>query len=328
MNEAWQIDSHQEGEVIQVKVPLPFALRWVNSYLVKGGKGYTLIDPGLGTEEAKSGWTDTLSRLGIRFADIEQIVLTHYHPDHYGLAGWFQQQSGAPVLMSETGHNYAQRLWGEGQTMSRQLHALYVRHGMVSPQIDEILPHMDSFLPLVSPLPHVQFIVPGQAVRLGDRQYVSIETPGHAAGHLCFYDEERCIMFCGDQVLPHISPNVSLLPGGDADPLQQFLTSLRSLTAAYPVNWAYPGHRDPFAGFAERIAQLLRHHEERLKAMYDLLSTPSTAYEVCLASFGSKLTTHQLRFAMSETLAHLVHLEHQGLAEQVEHGDTIYFERH
>ncbi|MFH5182184.1 MBL fold metallo-hydrolase [Paenibacillus sp. TAB 01] len=83
--------------IYQLKVPLPFPLRWVNSYLIRGSGGYTLIDPGLHTETSVQFWEAALHSLHIDYRDIEQIVLTHHHPDHYGLTGWFQERSGAPV---------------------------------------------------------------------------------------------------------------------------------------------------------------------------------------------------------------------------------------
>src|SRR5690242_10362131 len=99
--------------ITQVKVPLPFPLRWVNSYLVRGSEGYTVIDPGLHTPEAEELWLAVLQERGIAFEHVEQIVLTHHHPDHYGMAGWFQERTGAPVLLSETGQRQVQLLWGD-----------------------------------------------------------------------------------------------------------------------------------------------------------------------------------------------------------------------
>src|SRR5690554_3427026 len=91
-----------DRSIIQVKSPLPFPIRWVNSYLIKGAAGYTLIDPGLHTKDAKENWIQVLNELNIEFNTIEKIVLTHHHPDHYGLSGWFQEKTSAPVYMSET----------------------------------------------------------------------------------------------------------------------------------------------------------------------------------------------------------------------------------
>ncbi|NEW04443.1 MBL fold metallo-hydrolase [Paenibacillus sp. SYP-B3998] len=307
--------------IIQVKVPLPFPLRWVNAYLIRGSNGYTVIDPGLRTPDAEALWHAVLDERKIAFEHVEQIVLTHHHPDHYGMAGWFQERTGAPVLLSETGWRQVQLLWGEEQPMSALLFELFFQHGLDAAMLEEMTKHMASFVPLVSPQPQITLLGEGP-VRLGDRVYEAIETPGHAAGHLIFYDAEAEIMFCGDHVLPQISPNVSFLPQVEANPLGAYLGSLREISRL-SVKMAFPGHREPWSGFSARAAELVRHHEERLVLMEQKLHTPLTAYEVCRATFGDRLSIHQMRFALSETIAHLILLEAEGRIQQLEQASEM-----
>jgi len=311
----------------QIKVPLPFSLRWVNSYIIRGSAGYTLIDPGLHTEAAEQFWDQALNGLRIGFRDIEQIVLTHHHPDHYGLAGYFQERSGAPVRMSATGYEQVRLLWGDGQPMTESLLRLFTGHGMPDELLAPMREHMNSFVPLVSPQPEVSFISAGEHLRLGDHEYETVHTPGHAAGHLCFYRAETKEMLCGDQVIPQISPNVSYLPGGiDENPLDCFLQSLDSI-GRYEVTRAYPGHREPFESFNRRTQELILHHESRLELMRDMLADrPLTAYEVCRNTFGYKLTLHQLRFALSETLAHLIYMYKAEAVKTLEREGIIYYQ--
>jgi glyoxylase-like metal-dependent hydrolase (beta-lactamase superfamily II) len=312
--------------ILQVKVPLPFPLRWVNSYLIRGAGGFTLIDPGLHTQEAEQLWEAVLRERGIRFSAIERIVLTHHHPDHYGMAGWFQQRAGVPVLLSEKGYEQAQLLWGTSQPMTEPLVRLFREHGMDENTCLQMVEHMNGFVPQVSPQPSVTFLREGEKIRLGEREYTAIHTPGHALGHMCFYDEHEQILFCGDHVLPQISPNVSYMPDVEQNPLGSYIESLKE-AAALPVRKAYPGHREPFAAYNERAAELIRHHEERLDEMLEHLRTPQTAYAVCRAVFGDRLTIHQLRFALAETIAHLVYLEAEGRAvrQSGDTGPTQYF---
>ncbi|MCZ8513299.1 MBL fold metallo-hydrolase [Paenibacillus filicis] len=310
-------------EVLQVKVPLPFPLRWVNSYLLRGKDGWTLIDPGLRTDAAEALWDEALAACGIAAGDIARIVLTHHHPDHYGLAGWFQMRSGAPVLLSADGLEQARRLWGGGQPMTEQLLALFREHGLPAELALPMREHMDGFVPSVSPQPEVTPLAAGETVRLGDDVYEAIATPGHAAGHLCLYRAETETMFCGDHVLPQISPNVGYLPGGiDENPLASYLESLQRISR-YAVKRAFPGHREPFGHLTQRALELIRHHDERLEAMRSLLDSPLTAYEVCRLAFGERLTLHQLRFALSETLAHLIWLREAGKVQAEADEDGI-----
>lgn len=319
----------EHGDVLQVKVPLPFPLRFVNSYLLPGPDGWTLIDPGLRTEAAEQLWESVLAEREIGFNQIERIVLTHHHPDHYGLAGWFQERAGdVPVLMSRTAWEHTRLLWGEGQPMAEKLMELFRMNGLPAELEEGMRENMDSFVGSVSPQPEVTFIDENAKVRLGRDDYEPIHTPGHASGHLCFYRAETATMFCGDHVLPQISPNVSYLPLGiDENPLASYMASLEHISR-YEVRLAFPGHREPFAHLQQRAKELIVHHRERLESMRAHLTEPRTAYEVCRAAFGDKLSVHQLRFALSETMAHLIWLREAGTVRAVERNGIISYEQH
>ena len=83
--------------IFQVQLPLPFPLRIVNCYVLPDGEGWTIIDAGINYPEGRAAWQVALDELGIAPKSIRQIILTHAHPDHYGMAGWLAEQSGAPV---------------------------------------------------------------------------------------------------------------------------------------------------------------------------------------------------------------------------------------
>ncbi|MEF3307155.1 MBL fold metallo-hydrolase [Paenibacillus sp. GYB003] len=310
--------------LIQIKVPLPFPLRWVNSYVVRSGGGWTLIDPGLHTEEAERLWEAAMKQFDLPITALDGIVLTHHHPDHYGLSGWFQQRSGAKVHLSKVGAEQARALWGEGETMSGTLLALFRRHGMDEATLEKMTDHMTGFMPQVSPQPELTAIDPDNLFSIGDRTCRPIVTPGHAAGHLCFYDEERAELFCGDHVLPQITPNVGYIPGFDEDPLSSYMRSLKEV-GGLNVELAYPGHREPFRGFGARAAEIVRHHEERLAAMEAALTEPRSAFELCIAYFGNRLSIHQLRFALSETIAHLICLRNGGRIKEIESEEATMY---
>lgn len=297
----------------QVKISMSFPLRWVNSYVLKGQHGFTIVDPGPRNRDTEAEWAHVFQQLGMSFADISDIVVTHHHPDHYGLAGWMQQQSQACVHMSARSHQEAMMMWG-GQAstaaMEHRLPGLFVQHGFPLEQVPDLVTHMLQAYSQVNPQPEITVIPVREnaCLELCGRSWLPIETGGHAAGHISLYEPNSGIILCGDAVLPQISPNISLLPGSDDQPLQSYIDGLRRL-GELEVAWAYPGHRNPFDIFHERTQALLEHHEERLDRFQQLIQPEgSTAYELCLAVFGGKLGIHQLRFAMSETLAHLVEL--------------------
>lgn len=306
----------------QVKVPLPFPLQWVNAYVLTGGEGIMVIDPGLHTADAEARWAAALEEIGFGWGDVAAVVLTHHHPDHYGLAGWMQELSGAPVLMSKEAQHQARMLWSaeHASRTAESILSMFLRNGFPAALQSAMREHLDSFVALVSPQPQrIETLFEGAQLAMGGVLYTAVHTPGHAEGHLSFWDAASGRLFCGDHVLPRITPNVSLLPYGDDDPLGTYLESLQRV-APLPVETAFPGHRDPFAYYSERVAAIAEHHQERLEQIAGLLAEPRTAYEVCRDLFGDRLSLHQLRFALSETLAHLVYLEKRDALRLISNG--------
>ncbi|MBC8079716.1 MAG: MBL fold metallo-hydrolase [Gorillibacterium sp.] len=324
MSERSMIDISASNGIVRVLIPLPFPLRYVNSYLIEGPDGWTVIDPGLRTIEAETLWATVLSQMGISYPSIHQIILTHHHPDHCGMAGWLQDKTGAPVRMSAKGWEQARHMWGEDRSADGELLSLFHQHGMEFSLQGGMRDHLTSFLPQVRPLPHVTDLKPDTEIQIGGDAWRVIETNGHAWGHLCFFQPGTREVFCGDHVLPRISPNISYTPGTDENPLASYFEALQRM-ASYEPLYAYPGHRDPFSSVGERTDELLRHHEQRLNRMQAMLATPTSAYDLSLRFFGKELTIHTLRFAVAETIAHLIYLEQTGQVQREESNRLIMY---
>ncbi|QSF47932.1 MBL fold metallo-hydrolase [Paenibacillus tianjinensis] len=313
-----QIKAWESG-ILQVSVPMDPPLRQVNCYIVTEPQGgITVIDPGPHTQEAELAWEGVLDELDLSWDHIRKIVVTHHHPDHYGLAGWLQSRSGSRVWMSERAHAEARMSWGGAATLNEALPLLFLRHGMPEEWIRGIREHLVSFLPQVTPQAEVSYIDAAVPVVIGGREWTPVLTGGHAPGHVSLYEAGSGLVFCGDAILPQISPNVGLQPGSDPQPLQTFLEGLRALRSLR-VSRAFPGHREPFTVWTERADSLLRHHEERLDTAAQLLAGgPLSGFAVCEALFRSRVSSaHQMRFAMSEALAHLAELVRRGRAAEL-----------
>lgn len=313
----------RDGGWLQVKVPLPFSLKLINAYLIPEEDGWTLIDPGLHTPEAESAWIEVMNGRNIGWERITRIVLTHHHPDHYGLAGWFAERTGAPVWMSDTARQAAVRMWGEEETFSDRLVMAFREHGLPTDLAEAMREHLLSFRNRVSPQPgEVMPLQAGTTLRMAGKEWELIGGEGHAPGHVSLYDRAGRRIVCGDQVLPDITPNIGWMPDGDPDPLGSFLESLTGM-AGLNVEIAFPGHRDPFARFSERLNELIEHHERRLDKIAGLIGqTTVSAFEACESLFGTRLrgNAHNLRFALAETIAHLALLEKRGVIGRVPDG--------
>jgi glyoxylase-like metal-dependent hydrolase (beta-lactamase superfamily II) len=294
--------------IYQVQLPLPFALRIVNCYLLRDGDRWTIIDSGLNYPPGQAAWQAAFDALGIRDESIARIILTHAHPDHYGMAGWLAGRSGAPVLLSPVEQAFAARVWGGGEEVYQVFIALFRRHGMPDDLIAAVTDQMAVLRPMTRPLATTTTLMPGARLRIGAREFQAISTPGHSDGHLAFYCADERLLLCGDTVLIKITPNISLWPHGRPDPLADFLRTLDDL-GRIGVDLALPGHGPLITAFRQRLAELRAHHDERLLAVERAAGAGATAFAVCTSIFPTdQLSAHQIRFAMAETLAHLEYL--------------------
>ena len=307
-------------DIVQVQLPLPYALSIVNCYLLRGSDGWTLLDTGLNTAAGRAQWQRAMKTLDIRPGDIEKIVLTHMHPDHFGMAGWWQRQVDTPIplFLPEREQLLAQVFYRRENSAS--YHQWMLDCGMDRETVDNVEDALRSTRDLTRPHPLSQeYLKADSLVELGTRRFRAIHAPGHSDGQMIFYDEADKLMLCGDHVLMKITPNIGSWPHTEADPLGRFLDSLRSL-AAMEVRLALPGHRWLISDWRGRIEELIAHHELRLQHTLDALAAgATTVYEVSEKLFDlQRLTPHEWRFAMAEALAHLncLHTRDQAVCEK------------
>lgn len=312
--------------IFKVTLPLPFRLNHVNCYAIKGRNGWDLIDAGLNDEPTRLAWSRFMESNKIKGKKIRGIYLTHYHPDHFGASAWLQEISGAPVFISRTDAMAAKTYWLDGERTLPEVRDMFMENGMPGGMAGEMLDYMVGQLAHVRPHPLLRYLVDGSWVRLGDYFYRVILTPGHTDGHACFYNAEAGILFSGDYLLPKITSNISLWPRLQPNPLKNFLTSLES-SGWLKECMVLPAHGDSFTKAGERVAQLADHHRERLKLIKSVASGGATAFEVCKQVFSQNLSLHEIRFAMSETLAHLVYLSDRGELRTFRKGGQVFFSR-
>ncbi len=297
-------------DIIQVQIPLPYVLNIVNCYLLRGAEGWTLVDTGLNTSAARSQWKSALASLGIEPADIEKIVLTHMHPDHFGMAGWWQRQTETPIPLYIPEREQRQMRIFYQPRNTPMYHQWLLDCGMDEASADNLESALYSTRDLTQPHPRQQkFLTAGAIARLGAREFQTIHAPGHSDGQMIFYDADDKLMICGDHVLMRITPNIGVWPHSEPDPLGRFLDSLGEL-AKLDARLALPGHKWLISDWRGRIEELIAHHEARLERTEEALAEGArTVLEVAAQLFDlERLTPHEWRFALAETLAHLEYL--------------------
>ena len=308
-------------KIVRLCVPIPFPLRTVNMYALIGKDGWALIDAGMGTPEAREAFTIGLQHAKLSIDKLQAIVLTHHHPDHIGLSGELQEQTGAAVYMHPIDEAAIQLIWS-GALPQRfgRVSRFFAQHGLpntelwVSKEDPKVMRHI-----LRIP-PHETFtlVEDGDTIDLVGEQYRVIWTPGHSDGQICLFRESDGVFLSADHVLPRITPNIGLYSEHERpNPLDDYLRSLAKV-AQLPASIVLPGHGEPFRDLAGRTAEIIAHHEEREMQILRLVQEqPQHAHRITEQVFGNRLKNDEARrMAVAEVLSHLEYLRYKGKVEQ------------
>jgi len=313
--------------VHQIKLPLPAgALDHSNAYLIEGSNGNLLIDTGFDTPEAFSALRDGLRFSGFGFKDITQIVVTHIHPDHYGLADKLKQMSGATLAFSDIEAKLIDSRYAKTGTLLKKVRSLFKSNGVPEGDLTELTEASMALRQFVGVVPPDTTLKNGDKITVDSLEFKVVLTPGHSPGHICLYEAKRKLFFSGDHILPDIFPHIGLNPQSGENPLGDFFNSLEVL-AVLEVNFIFPGHGSVFSGFKLRLGELYRHHEQRQLAIKRIIENDmKTAYQIATeipwmpggeAVSFDKLPVFDKRLAVMETLAQLKLLVIEGKAEKV-----------
>lgn len=311
----------------QLKVPVPNnPIGYTLPYLFEVPGGAAIVDPGWDAPESIESLQAQLAVLGLSFEDIRQVIVTHIHPDHYGMASRVKQASDCEVLVHEKDIEFLR--WRQRDFATLDINGWFAQHGMPDTSLPpSVGGRMGRWAETTEP---DRTMTDGEHLSLGNFDLQVMWTPGHSPGHACFYEEKLELLLTGDHVLPTISPNVGQWPGTDTNPLGDYLASLRRLRGL-PVKRVLPAHEYDFEDLDTRLEGLEEHHEARLQEVIDAMRAgATTGYEIARGikwSIGhfdgfDPLTR---RAAMTETMAHLEHLMREGRIERREEPGRTYF---
>lgn len=324
------------GEVVEVvpgirwlRIPLPFRLDHVNIYLIEDDEGWAIFDTGIGTDAAREVW-EGLFAGPLSGLKVSRIIVSHFHPDHIGLAGWLCERFDAPLLTSYSTYCACRMMSLDPQTSASTLsRAFYLRHGMSEEAAEITSTSGLRYLRQVGELPPTFLrLLMGDALSLGGRRFRVLSADGHAPEQLMLHCPEEGLLLAADQVLEKITPNIGVWAmAPNDDPLGHYMRALRLMEAELPHDvLVLPGHRRPFRGLALRCRQILEHHEERCGIILEACAKrPLSAGELMPAVFHNRtLTAHETSFAFSETMAHVNRLIRRGDLEWIERdGDLL-----
>jgi glyoxylase-like metal-dependent hydrolase (beta-lactamase superfamily II) len=328
---------NNEGEIVEVtkgvhwlRMPLPFSLDHINLYLLEDGDGWAIVDTGVANTATKDLWEYHFNNI-LKGKPITKIIVTHFHPDHVGLAGWLHEKTDAPLYMSRSEFLLAKTLLLDKHPHPpEEFVQFYARAGVPEQALDEMRKsRFDNYERGVSMLPPSYLrLYDGQEITIGDRVWRIVVGSGHSPEHACLYNEADKLMLSGDQVLPRITSNVSVYPMEPmADPLGNWLRSMHLMKTLDADTFVLPSHNKPFKKLHLRADQILAAHLRRLRAVWELAETPKNAIHLFPVLFKRQLSGIDFIMGLGESLAHLHYLERKGVMKRLTIDGVFHFEQ-
>lgn len=319
--------------VLWLRMPLPIALSHINLWAVRDGEGWAIFDTGVHTADTVQAWQALIGAdapLGEQGPN--RVLVTHLHPDHVGMAGWLTRNYACELWMTRQEYLSCRVLVADiGREAPVECVNFYRRAGWDAAALAHYQAHFDGFGKMISPLPQsYRRLRDGQTLRIGEHEWKVVVGAGHSPEHACFYCPDLKLLISGDQVLPRISSNVSVLPTEPlADPMHDWLESLGKLRQQIPDDvLVLPAHDDPFQGLHSRLDHLHNNHRRALDRLVTLLEKgPKRVVDVFSALFARKIEGESLSLATGESLANLNYLVERGWVVKREDDDGVAWYR-
>ncbi|HYL60799.1 MAG TPA: MBL fold metallo-hydrolase [Candidatus Acidoferrales bacterium] len=319
--------------IYEIFLPLPMRPTIINVYLIDCHGAWALIDTGMNSPESTQALDEAFAEIGIKVEDLDFLVGTHHHIDHFGASGEIRHRSHAKTHIHRLEAERAGRMIEFGRMSPGERpesRAFFATHGF---PIEQFSPTgmrpmwmgTGMYKPVTDP---DQYIDDGDVLKIGDRELEVIWTPGHSPGHNVIYLRKEKVMIVGDHLLPKITPHVGIYPdNAGGNPLGDFISSQLKVQK-FDVELVLPAHGGVYHDHRHRANQLIEHHRYREAEMLDLTRKGAqTAFEVAQQVFGGEeRPIFHVMAATFETLAHLELACIEGRARKFQRGERIVFQ--
>ncbi|SHF45660.1 Glyoxylase, beta-lactamase superfamily II [Loktanella atrilutea] len=315
-------------DVLWMRLPLPMALDHVNIYAFDEGDGWTVVDTGFDSRTTRAHWQDLMDG-PLAGKPVTRLIVTHHHPDHVGLAGWFMAR-GAELLMTRTAWLMARMLTLDTQDRATPAQIAFWRSAGMDPEtlVRRQRERPFNFSDCVHPLPPgYTRLVESDTIRIGGRIWDIRMGEGHAPEHATFWSRDDHLVIGGDQLLLSISPNLGVYPTEPgADPVGDWIDSCRRFQPhARPDQLVLGGHKLPYTGLPLRLTQMIENHDAALDRLQDHIATPRTAGDCFAPLFKRAIGPETYGLAIAEAVAHLNHLHQTGRATRSRGADDAWY---
>jgi glyoxylase-like metal-dependent hydrolase (beta-lactamase superfamily II) len=318
-----------------IKIPAPGGVSWyTNVYVIEGDNGHILVDSGWDSQESLWALQEGIKAENLKLQDIKKLVITHMHPDHYGLSSKIKQICGAQVAIHKIDAGFIFPRYKDFADLIKKTEEILRQNGVPQDELSQLKEASLWMRKYVTPDSPDVMLEDGNMISNGSFILEVLWTPGHSPGHICLYEPEKKFILTGDHVLYDTTPHVGFNPQSGDNPLDDYISSLKKLERL-KVSFILPGHGPMFNALGLRIEKILQHHEARKRAIMQALRNGlKTAYEIAqqipwMTDQGGtafkNLAVWDKRMAVSETIAHLKLLKEENKVSNVDmDGASLY----
>ena len=316
--------------IYEIFLPLPMRPTIINVYLIDCQGAWTLVDTGMNTPDSVATLEEALSQVGIKIEDLDMVIGTHHHVDHFGTSATLKRRSGATTLLHDLEVERLNRMLTMGPPSARpEAREFFTAHGFpIEKYPIEGMRPVWMGTNVYNPLPEPdKYLADGDVIPIGERKLEIVWTPGHAPGHCVVYLRKEKVLIVGDHLLPKITPHVGIYPSGPGNPLGDFINSQLKVQR-FDVELVLPAHGGIFHDHRHRANQLIEHHRYREAEMLDIVKRhPKCAFDIASQVFGDEdRPIFHVMAATFETLAHLELARIEGRAKMVERDGRVLYQ--